>query len=67
MRELGKFFYQLAGYSYAGVVLTVALDVKVYGGRLLTFGLLITISLAVMGAYTLFMSDNKRKRNHGNN
>lgn len=55
--EFGKFCYQLAGYTYAGLVLTVVLDIASYGRQFLTFGLLLVVSFALMGMIIIYMSN----------
>lgn len=55
--EFGKFCYQLAGYTYAGIVLTVVLDMGSYGRRYLVFGVLLAFSFALMGILIIYMSN----------
>ena len=46
--QLGKFFYSLAGMTYAGVVLTVLIDYYDYKIGTLVYGSLATVLLTVL-------------------
>ena len=47
--QLGKFFYSLAGMTYAGVILTVMMDSGYHDGHELFLGFLTTIGFAFLG------------------
>ena len=61
LKELGKFCYQLSGYSYAGVVLA---EIVKLGGRsdeALKFGIVTAVCFAVLG-FILISISNKIRR-----
>lgn len=58
--QLGKFFYSLAGMTYAGIVLTVLIDYDDYKVRTLAYGSLATVLLAVL-AWILVKRGNIKK------
>ena len=58
--QLGKFFYTLAGMTYAGVVITVLIDYNDDKVGTLAFGTLATVLLAVL-AWILVKRGNIKK------
>ena len=63
MKELGKLFYQLAGYSYAGMVVGAVMNVgaDIYG--LLELGGIATFGFALLG-FMFCNSSNFFKKGH---
>ena len=57
--QLGKFFYSLAGMTYAGVVLAVLMDYREYKAVMLYLGTLAMIVLSV-SAWTLIKIGNTK-------
>lgn len=49
MKELGRFFYQLAGYTYAGVMLTAVLNFEYERSSAMVFGFVVTIGFVLLG------------------
>ena len=58
--QLGKFFYSLAGMTYAGVVLSAIIDYRDYKAEELYWGALTTVTLAVL-AWILIKIGNIKK------
>lgn len=58
--QLGKFFYSLAGMTYAGVILAVMMDFEVEKVNTLCWGTIATILLAVLGWYLVKIGNVKR-------
>lgn len=58
--QLGKFFYSLAGMTYAGAILTRLVDFKESDAMAIYWGVLATVLLAVFAWYFVKFGNIKR-------
>ena len=58
--QLGKFFYSLAGMTYAGVVLAVLMDYRYYKAMTLYWGAVAMIVLSVSAWILIKIGNNKK-------
>lgn len=60
LKELGRFFYQLSGYSYAGVVLSEMVKLGGRSDEALKFGTVTAACFAVLGFVLISISNKIR-------
>lgn len=58
-KQLGKYFYQLSVYSYAGAFLTAMVNIGNCNPDLTTVGAMATIGFAVLGFMFNYISNEK--------
>ena len=58
--QLGKFFYSLAGMTYAGVVLTVLIDFREYKVETLYWGIFATVLFVILAWHLVKIGNIKK-------
>jgi len=61
-RQLGKFFYQLAVVSYAGLMVTAVVSYINSPHTLVLMGAITMFGYGLMGAMFIYISNNKNKK-----